>query len=292
MIYENGEIDIAPKIIFWIEMPEIIGEHERIELLKRDILVVEQSGAIDDIYSLKKSNSRYTAYFYNLEGILQKNNVPPEEYYVISTNIATFIKNFVPEKSLVHSSVIDDKISNMFRDQGINYMEKNLSDRRHAFLTAISMIKPFFAEKSKIQRSSLRLNLAPVKYKVEIMNLERTEMPIIYGYLRDLSLTGMSFTLQVKNDLNFLKLKDKILIKLFLPQTILKINIAIITRLDEKNQLVGAIYNITDGHMIREDYANKLISMIYNWLKGIIEKFGRIDTDNESELLSGDKESE
>jgi len=149
LLYENGEIDIAPKIIFWIEMPDIIGEHERIELLKRDILVVEQSGAIDDIYSLKKSNSKYTAYFYNLEGIFLKNNVQPEEYYVFSTNLATFIKEFVPEKSLVHSSVIDEKISAMFKEQAINYMEKNLSDRRHAFLTAISMIKPFFAEKRK-----------------------------------------------------------------------------------------------------------------------------------------------
>jgi len=143
-----------------------------------------------------------------------------------------------------------------------------------------------------VQRSALRLNLAPVKYKVEIMNIDNTKIPTIYGFLRDLSLTGMSFTLQVKNDLNFLKLKDKILIKLFLPQTILKINIAIVTRLDEKNQVVGAIYNITDGHMIREDYANKLISMIYNWLKGIIEKIGKIDTDNESELLSDDNKSE
>jgi hypothetical protein len=283
--YENGDIEIAPKIIFWIEIPEVIGEHEKIELLKRDILVIEQSGDIDVLYNLKKSKSKYTAYFYNLEGIFVKNKIKPEDYYVFSTNLATFIQGFVPERSLVHSSVIDPKISKMFVTQSINYFEKNLSDKKNAFLTAISMIKPFFSEKDKIERSSLRLNLLPLKYKVEITNLEKPDMPTIYGYLKDISLTGMAFVLHINNDLNFFKLKDKIQIKLFMQQQILKINICFITRVDEKKLEIGVIYNITDGHMIREDYANKLTSLIYNWVKGLIEKYGKIETGNAEELL-------
>ena len=37
MEYQHGEILVSPKTIYWVEMPESIGDHERIELLKKDI---------------------------------------------------------------------------------------------------------------------------------------------------------------------------------------------------------------------------------------------------------------
>ncbi|MCK4799171.1 MAG: PilZ domain-containing protein [Spirochaetes bacterium] len=278
MKYNDGEIIVAPKTIFWVEIPGIIGESEKIDLLKKDVLLVGHNGHIDSLFNLKASRTKYTAYFYNLESIFVKNKIKPEEFYAFSTNVATFIRTFAPDKSLVHSSFIYDKIADMFRDQGIPYIEKNLRDKKIAFSIVINMIRPFFTEQDRLYRSLLRLHLLPMKYKVEILNLRKPNLPAVYGYIKDLSLNGIGFVFKVRNDLSFFRLKDRIQFRLFLKESILKMNMSFITRIDPNKKEIGVNFNILDRYSIREDHANRLTSLIYNWMKGIITKYGRIDT--------------
>ena len=278
MKYGSGDIDISPKVLYFIEIPNTVGEDEKLELLKHDILIIESDGNIEKLHTLKKRHTKYSAYFYNLENIFIKNRVKRNDFFSFSANIATFIKNFEPNKSLVHTSMIDDEIAYIFRSEGIPYVEKNLRDKKIAYSTILNSIKPFFIENQRLIRSSLRLNLLPMKYKVEIVNLCAKYPEHIMGYIKDLSLSGMGFILRDKHDISSFKLKDRLQVRLFLHRTIIKINVSFVTRVLKNNSEIGVSFNITDGHMIREDYANRLTLLVYNWMKDIVEKHGKIYT--------------
>ena len=280
MQYKNGEITIAPKVIFWVGIPSVIKKNEQIELLKNDVLIVEHNGNSQALYNLKKTCNKYTAYFYNLENLLLTNKINHDDIYTFMSNIATFIESLAPERSLVHTNVIDENIANIFRYRGISYVEKNLKDKKIAFSTLINIIRPFFAEKDRLKRSVLRLILLPMKYKVEIINLGNKIAPLVEGYIKDLSLNGMCIALRIKSHSSFFELKDRIQMKLFLKYSIIKIDMAFITRIDKKTGEMGINFNITDEHMIREDNASKLTTLIYDWIKEIIQIYGNIEMDN------------
>lgn len=283
MKYNNGEIRISPKLIYFVEIPGCVGEEEKLELLKRDILLVECNGNLESLHELTKSYSKYSAYFYNLENMTIKNRVKKEELFTFAANVATFIKNLVPERSLVHTSLIDDNIANLFRSEGIAYVEKNMTDKNVILSTIVNAIRPFFIENQRLLRSSLRLFLLQSRCKVEITNLASKISNPINGYVKDLSLTGIGIFLYNKYDFDLFKLKDRLNLKLFLNRAIIKVNISIVTRIHKEKNEIGVSFNITDNHMIREDDANRLTLILYNWMKGIIDKNGSIVTINKNE---------
>lgn len=276
MEYSNGEIKIAPKVIYWVAPPSIIGEGERIELLKRDVMLIDFPGSFNSFGKLHITLDKFTAYFFNLDEILIYNKVKPSEYLAFAINLLQFIKGFAPEKSLVHSSIINKDLAKIFLSQGISYIEKNLSDRKAIFSTLLNMIKPFFTEKQQLQRSMVRLNLLPLKFKAELTNLDNPLAPTVQGVIKDLSLNGMGLVLFDKNNGEFFKLKDKIQVRLHLQKSIIKINKSLLIRVIFDTGELGIMYNINDSHMIRDDYASRLTSMIYNWLKSIMKKEGRL----------------
>jgi hypothetical protein len=274
-----GEIKIAPKIIYFVELPSTFGEEEKLDLLKRDILVVEKDGNIDTLPSLFKNNTKNTAFFYNLENILLKNRVKKEELYTFAANMAMFIKNYMPDKSVVHTSFIDDNISFIFRSEGIPYIEKSLTDKKVIYNTILSCVKPLFIENQKMLRSSLRLNLIQNKFRAEIINLTDKLYSPVEGYIKDLSLNGIGLILKNKEEIRLFKLKDNLQIKLYLNRSIIKIDLSIATRIFSDHGEIGVSFNITDDHMIRDEYANRLTSIIYSWMKNVIEKSNNINTD-------------
>ena len=60
-------------------------------------------------------------------------------------------------------------------------LKKTLNDKKIAITTIFSLIHPFFAEDGKVQRSFLRLNLFPMKYKFVLVNLSKGNI-ILEGY--------------------------------------------------------------------------------------------------------------
>ncbi len=284
MQYSNGEITVSPKVIYWVGIPTILDKNERLELFKNDILVIDHDGNNESLCELKKSYNKYTAYFYNLENILLKNKINNNDIYFFSSNIATFIENLIPERSLVHTSIIDDNLANIFRTHGIPYMEKNLKDKKAVFTTIYNIIRPFFIEKGRIERAMLRLVLLPMEFKVNITVLNNNLAPIIEGYIKDLSLNGLCFRLVSKKDLYFFKLKEKLKLKLLIKRNIIDIEKAYISRIDIENNDIGVNFNIRDERMIKEESANSLTLLIYNWLLNIIKIYGKIDvTKNEKQ---------
>src|SRR4030042_4377552 len=104
MIYSNGEIKISPKIIYWVEIPSIIGDYEKFELLKQDIFLVEYTGEISQITELVKTTTKFTAYFFNLDKIIEFNEVDDDYTNNFIVYLAEFISQISPDKSLIHTN--------------------------------------------------------------------------------------------------------------------------------------------------------------------------------------------
>jgi len=271
----RGEIIISPKTIYWVQTPVTISENDRIELLKRDVLIINYNGELQDIVKLKDKDNKLSAFFFNLDGIISRNHIKGDEVYPFSEKIAKFVSGVFPKRSLVYTTILDPALISIFKKYNVNFIEKNLNDKKVAISTIFSLMNTFFAEDGKVQRSYLRLNLFPMKYKFIISNLSKNNI-MLEGLIKDLSLSGLGLVIINNNELKNVALKDIVEIKLFIKNSIIKVNKAIITRFDVSKGEVGVTYNMNDAKMIREDYASYLTSLIYNWIKEIIKEHGTL----------------
>ncbi len=278
MQFDNGEILISPKTIYWFEMPVTITDYEKIELLKKDVLLINYESDLESMFNIKDKINELTAFFYNYDNILYKNKIPEENKYVFSEKFIGIIKEFNFQNNLVHTTHIDNKLSKLFKNHGLIYLEKNLNDKRIAINIISALIHPFFSNNLKIKRSFLRLNLAPMKYNLLIRN-KKNNAVVINGFIKDLSLNGMGIYISNIEDFDKINLKDFLELKISIKQSIIKISNAFVSRVNKDSMEIGITYDINNSKMIREDYATYLTSLIYNWIKDLIKKYGVLDTE-------------
>lgn len=278
MEYSKGEVIISPKIIYWIQTPVTLGENEKIELLKKDVLLINFDSNIRDLVKLKEKDNSYSGYLFNLDGILQRNHIKLNAVYPFIEKLAKFINAFMKKRSLIYTTILDKKIGEVFKKFDLIFLEKNLNDKKIAITAIFNLIPSFFTENNKVERSFLRLNLFPMRYKVTITNLKRNKT-MLNGIIKDLSLNGMGLIIIDENKIDEISLKDILEVKASIKNSIIKISKAIVTRVDQKKFEVGIMYNINDKNMIREDYASFLTGIIYNWIKEIIKEFGELKID-------------
>ncbi len=267
---KNVEVVSRPKMIKWIEIPAIIGDDDHVEFLKRDLLLKGLSGKMDELTKAEASNDDETAFFYNLDKIFLINNVMFNDRLMFSRDLIKVIKEKSPYKSLVHTNIIDYKLANVFRTEGIPFIEKNLEDRSNAYITATNLIQPFFSINNQVVRSYIRVNLSMMDYKVEINKHSSYEIKVDCK-LKDLSLNGMGFSLSDENLCNFFSLKDLIIIKVHVSNFIIKVNKAIITRIDCNKREIGVNFNINDNNMVSLIDSEKLSKMILKWIKEVYQ---------------------
>lgn len=275
MEYTYGEILVSPKTIYWVEIPFLLNENDRIELLKKDILLLNYNGLINDIIKLKEIDNKFTGYFFNLDGILSKNYIKHNAIYSFADKIAQFINKYFKRKHLVYTKILDNKLGEIFKKYGIIFLEKNLNDKKVAISTVLKLIHPFFAENNVVERSFLRLNLYPMKYNIVLTNFTKKNL-MVTGILKDLSLNGMGIVVIEEDKIKQFNLKDIVEIKVSIKNKMLKVSKAIIARLDIAKFEVGITYNINNDDMIEKDNAYYLTNLIYNWLKEIIKEHGGI----------------
>lgn len=277
MKYGDGEIIISPKVIFWIEMPSAINDTDILELLRKDIFIIKYDGDFEKLPELEKSRSNYTGYFFNLEEMLLKNKVVESDFLSFAINIATFIKGFVPDKTLVHTNMINKEIAEVFQSNMISYLEKNLNNKKIIYNTISSILFAFFTEKERSQRAAIRLIVSRLKYKAEIKSLRRKALPTFDAYIKDVSMNGICLVISDSNNLKYFDLKDTVALKLILTGILIKIETCFVTRIDIQKNEIGLTFNINDNRMIREEQANALTSLFYKWLISLIDRFGKID---------------
>ena len=94
MQFNNGEILISPKTIYWFEMPVTITDFEKIELLKKDIFLINYESDLESMFNIKDKINGLSAFFYNYDNIIYKNKIPEESKYVFSEKLIGLIKEF------------------------------------------------------------------------------------------------------------------------------------------------------------------------------------------------------
>ena len=88
----------------------------------------------------------------------------------------------------------------------------------------------------------------------------------------------MQVRLNLKTNLIFFKLKDKLKLRLFIKRYVINIDIAYIIRINNGHGDISVSFNIKDERMIKLDSANCLTSIVYDWLINIIQKYGKIES--------------
>ncbi len=284
MEFSGGEMIASPKTIYWLQAPACIGDVDKVELLKRDVLVLDHTSELNSIPAIRDKKSEYSVFFYNLDSIFIRNHIKQSDYISICNNIAQFVTTFVPEKTIIHTSIIDTNIARVFNNKKILFIEKNFHDRKTAINAALKLTTYLFEKNNTPHRSFIRLNLLHKRYKVEIISSTCPDK-VIHGFVKDLSLNGLGVVLVDSEQISCITLKNIIQLKIFMNQQILKINTAIVMRKFEEKNEIGVCYNINDHKMIREDYASKLTSVIYQWIKEFIRHNGSMH--GESAELQG-----
>jgi hypothetical protein len=279
MEFTNGVVIDKPKTVYWVEMPASIHDSDRIELLKNDILMVDYRMNQGGVTRLKEKDPAKTGFFYNLDDILFRNQIREKDVHAFTAGLAAFIKGHQPDRSVVHTSIIDKTISASFNGSGITFIERNLKDRKNALEMVQEMTKVIFANDESNKRAALRLNLYPASVsKVEIVNLRAPDKPVP-GILKDISLSGIGILLHDRDSAEQFKLKDLLQVKIFTPRALLKLNLSIVTRIDPEKLEMGLHFNINDTRMIKDTDASIITGMIYQWIKDLMKENGDLKTD-------------
>lgn len=273
MTFQNGEIDVSPYTVYWVQMPVSIGENDRIELLKKDIFVIECNYQFDEYKSLIEKNEINSAFFFNLDKIFATTRGGNE--YDIAVRLAKFIAGLCPDKSVVHTTILDDKMKKIFQTEGLIYIEKNFNDKEGAVNIVMNLLKPLFSHENQMRRTSVRIKIYPgIKYKVELVTTDQKNFKI--GFLKDISLSGLGIIMLDDGDLDYFSLKDQVQLKIFTQSSILKIPIALVTRRNKDLKEIGVNYNINDNNMIKDETSTFLTKIIYKWIKEVIDNYGKI----------------
>jgi len=278
----DGEIVYSPKLVYWMQMPLSIDEKDKIELLKQDYFLINYSSKIEHVSELKSKCNENSAFFFDLDNFISSNKVKDNNTEELYGFISDYISTHLSNRSIVHTNLVDPKLKTIFLKKSILYIEKNFKDRKLALEYVFKLSNYIFSQNKRSQRSFIRLNLLALRIKVEILNLSKPSDQNDFdykmlGYIKDLSLNGVSIMIHDQNKIGEFRLKELLQIKIFLNNQIIKVNQCIITRVDSKNFEVAVNYNINDYKMIREDYASVLTEVIYKWLKSIIGRVAQND---------------
>jgi len=266
MDYASKGITATPNIINWVEMPKSLGEPEYIELFKKSILLQNHSGLISKILALQSDLEKDAICFFNLDKILLKNNIPRYNEMAFVRKIAPLLSKLFEYRALVHTNIINDRFGDIFRSEGIAYIQKNLEDKRRAYSTILDMIRPYFSLNNKLLRAYLRITLEASDYKVQIMKHGKYIIPF-EGKLKDISLNGVGIKLNRVYDVNFFDLKDVASVIVYIRHYLIQIKAGVITRVDPDTKEIGINFDINNKKMVGPMVADTISKLIYHYIE-------------------------
>jgi hypothetical protein len=273
--FDSGEVIISPYTIFWIKMPVIIGEPDKLELLKRNLFLVDLNIDCPEYLTLPERKGDSSAFFFNLDRIFGTQKLDKKGELIICAQIIEVIKKLGSERCIVHTTILDPGIRQIFQNEGIIYIEKNFNDKAGVTQIILDLIRPIFSSENKVRRAFVRLNLYPgIRYKIELQK-DDTTGKTCPGYLLDISMGGIGLVMVDKGHLESFNLKERVTVKIYTPSALYKVPLALMTRKDPDQLQIGLSFNIEDKSMVKEDTANFIIKAIYKWMKEIIDKHGK-----------------
>ena len=104
-----------------MNMPSTVNDTVRIEFLLRDILVFGVN--LDNFVEIEKDD--YQIYLFNLDSIIEAREAKtPPEIINIANDMAERIAGFVPEKTIVHSNLLDPRLPASLKKLAPSFYER------------------------------------------------------------------------------------------------------------------------------------------------------------------------
>ena len=265
---QKNEIIIAPKTVYWVEMPGVIGQKDKFSLLTQDILLIESE--IEKIENLNKRDEKNVIYIFNLDRIFRKkgaNSIDRELRF--SQELIKFMKERPQNKALVHTSILHEDIKNKFESEKIYFLQKNLEYKQIALTTVFKLVQHVYKEEQAL-RTQVRINYYPEnKINVDISNLTK-KMPKVKAMLKDISMNGAGIKILDGQELKNFKVKDLVEVKAYFREATLKISAGFVTRINPEEYELGLNFNLKNNKMISETDATTLSGLVYEAIKKIL----------------------
>lgn len=254
-----------PKKIYWVEMPETLGEEEQLEFFRNEMVVMGKKGDFTTMANLSKKGDPDSAYFFNFDKILSINNITSKE------DIDCFVPNFIqlinqisPGRSLVHSSYIHPILKKLSKQENFLIMETNLQDSHKAFTAALNFFKSSSGKND--QSRSYDLDLSRYKFNVLLRKsgykLLKTE-----AVIKDLSLNSAQLTLVDSPKCHFFTLKDKLTLEINLVPRIIHINAAFVTSVSPASKTMKVTFDIDNSASVSPGDAKAFRKSFYSLMK-------------------------
>ena len=122
-----GDIFITPKMVYWINMPRNIPQSFHIELLRKDILLIECN--LEDMEKLNDLGDKEFLVFFNLDPIMRPYREAGDNTDLKQVlQVINLLKVKFHGKNIIHTSVINSKLNDICKKNRIPYIENNLSN--------------------------------------------------------------------------------------------------------------------------------------------------------------------
>lgn len=276
-------VKIMPRVISWFGMPVVFGDTERFELLKRDIFL--HNARFEELNGLWAINSRFTAFAFNLDKILEYLPFPRlDGVLVLAHKLIRYISRFCPHNSIVHTKILNQDIQKVFNDHGIKVLQQNLEYRPNAYQVLTKELLPLVQVPNRAHREHVRICFSEdsgYKATIKIIDPNGYEV-IIAGYLKDLSLNGAGIKVPDVRLFRLLPLKKAVRIYIRHPYTNFQISQAYVTRRNEDTHEVGVNFSINEESFISRHDAYILTRTVYSHLQEFFAK--KIKNSQETDL--------
>ncbi len=267
------------KHLYWLQMPTTINDDFKIELLKRDIFahrIFCRSLEDLELSELPSAENGLAIYFFNIDEIFSAEIIKAKhKLYAACKILAKKINAFVPHRCIVHSNLIDNKIKEIFNNEKIILLQKNMHNHRLALTTILNLTPIILGDQGREKRGAIRITTYPEnKIKVQakkLVQIKGVPEKVFTAWVKDLSLNGMALVFDDEAQTEAINLKEPMALKVSLPRAIFRITTAFVVRKETDKKEIGLSFNLLNHKMVSEDDATVLSSYIYSCLKGYLK---------------------
>lgn len=261
---QTGKIQAMPRIVYWVAMPENFKDKDKIEILQHDIWIKPINPEnIDEI-----SDER-PIIILNLDSILfRKSHKFTEEEYLKAKTLMEKLETLKPLHTLAHTTTLSENLKKLFNKNGYSYLERNLYNTRLAVTSIEKFINLLYEKIGRPKRGYLRIIISKEEQiGAQMLMGNQQKYP---ADLVDVSMSGICLSFPEGLYPSDIKLKEFVKVNFTLAHRNVKIETAIIARIDETNRELGLYFEIDNQKMIKEDSASHFTATLYQWTKDIL----------------------
>ncbi|MCB1148333.1 MAG: PilZ domain-containing protein, partial [Leptospiraceae bacterium] len=187
----------------------------------------------------------------------------------IANKIIEHAKKYANSRAVVHTTIIDDSLKDVFQKAGIPLMQKNLDYRSHALSALMPMVQILFRSDKRLKRQYLRFEFTPQDVFLCTIVNKRNENKEVKGFIRDLSLNGIGVTLEDSEQCLSFNLKDPVSVTMSFFNTSVELKLGFMTRLYAIHNELGVSFNVRNAVMIEKDSVDTLQKLINDWVREV-----------------------